>query len=71
MSSSQSVYRAAAFADFKPELSAPGATPERLAHLEEHGFVIIDDFVDNPWIPVLRRGGSPRDRGVCAREWVR
>ena len=24
-------YRATAFADFEPELSAPGATPERLA----------------------------------------
>ena len=28
------VYRAPAFADFKPELSAPGATPERLEHLK-------------------------------------
>ena len=50
-------YRATAFADSKPELSAPGATPERLAHLEEHGFVIITDFVNNPWIPVLREAG--------------
>ena len=44
MSSSQSVYRAPAFADFKPELSAPGATPERLAHLEEHGFCHYQRF---------------------------
>ena len=60
-------YRATAFADSKPELTAPGATPERLAHLQEHGFVIIDDFVDSPWIPILREAG----RGVteaCAPE---
>ena len=50
-------YRASAFADSKPELAAPGATPERLAHLKEHGFVIITDFVDNPWIPILREAG--------------
>ena len=37
MSTDQSTskpYRATAFADFKPELSAPGATPERLEHLK-------------------------------------
>ncbi len=50
-------YRASAFADAKPELAAPGATPERLAHLKEHGFVIVTDFVDNPWIPILREAG--------------
>ncbi len=50
-------YRATAFADSKPELATPGATPERLAYLEEHGFVIITDFVDNPWIPILRDAG--------------
>ncbi len=50
-------YRATAFADAKPELAAPGATPERLAHLEEHGFVIITDFVGNPFIPILREAG--------------
>ena len=50
-------YRASAFADAKPELAAPGGTPERLAHLEEHGFVIITDFVDNPFIPILREAG--------------
>ncbi len=50
-------YRASAFADALPELAAPGATPERLAHLEEHGFVIITDFVDNPCIPILREAG--------------
>ena len=48
-SPAKEVYRAPAFADFKSELSAPGATPESLAHLKEHGFVIINDFVNNPW----------------------
>ena len=62
-------YRAPAFADAKPELSAPGATPERLAHLEEHGFVIINDFVDNPWIPILCEAGR-RVTGACAPEHV-
>jgi len=51
-------YRASAFADALPELAAPGATPERLAHLEEHGFVIITDFVGNPLIPILRNGAT-------------
>ena len=60
-------YRAMAFADAKPELSAPGATPERLAHLKEHGFVIITDFVDNPWIPILREAGR-RVTEACAPE---
>ena len=50
-------YQAKAFADSKPELAAPGPTPERLAHLREHGFVIITDFTDNPWIPILREAG--------------
>ena len=50
-------YRASAFADAKPALAAPGGTPERLAHLEEHGFVIITDFVGNPIIPILREAG--------------
>ena len=49
--------RATAFADSQSELSAPGATPERLAYLKEHGFVIVTDFVDNPWIPILREAG--------------
>ncbi len=62
-------YRAPAFADAKPELSAPGATPERLEHLREHGFVIINDFVDNPWIPVLREAGR-RVTEACAPEQV-
>lgn len=60
-------YRASAFADAKPELAAPGATPERLAHLKEHGFVIITDFVDNPMIPVLREAGR-RVTEACAPE---
>jgi hypothetical protein len=58
-------YRAQAFADAKPDLAAPGATPERLAHLAEHGFVIITDFVDNPWIPILREAGR-RITEACA-----
>ena len=60
-------YRATAFADFKPELAAPGATPERLAHLDEHGFVILNDFVGNPWIPILREAGRRVTEG-CAPE---
>ena len=60
-------YRAPAFADARPELAAPGATPERLAHLQEHGFVIITDFVGNPWIPILREAGR-RVTEACAPE---
>ena len=58
-------YRATAFADFNPELSAPGATPERLEHLKEHGFLIINDFEDSPWIPILREAGR-RVTEACA-----
>ena len=65
MSDTPTVYRAQAFADSKPELAAPGATRERLAHFEEHGFVIITDFVDNPWIPILRDAGR-RVTEACA-----
>ena len=61
-------YRATAFADSKPELAAPGATPERLEHLREHGFVIVTDFVDSPWIPILREAGRRVTAGVCARQ---
>ena len=71
MSTDQSAakpYRATAFADSKPELSAPGATPERLEHLKEHGFLIINDFVDSPWIPILREAGRRHDRGVRPRQ---
>ncbi|NKB69113.1 MAG: hypothetical protein GKR89_18750 [Candidatus Latescibacteria bacterium] len=60
-------YRAPAFADFRPELAAPGATPERLAFLDEQGFLIIDDFVDSPWIPILRAAGRRVTQG-CAPE---
>ena len=60
-------YRAPAFADFNPAHSAPGATQERLAHLEEHGFVIINDFVNNPWIPKLREAGR-RVTEACSPE---
>ena len=67
--STSEVYRAPAFADFKHELSAPGPTPERLAHLREHGFVIINDFVGNPWIPILREAGR-RVTQACAPENV-
>ncbi len=62
-------YRATSFADALPELVAPGATPERLAHLEEHGFVIITDFVNNPWIPILREAGR-RVTEACQSEQV-
>ena len=58
-------YRAPAFADFKPEHAAPGLTRERLAHLEEHGFVIIDDFAGSPWIARLREAGR-RLTAACA-----
>ena len=60
-------YRATAFADAMPELAAPGCTPERLAHLEEHGFVIITDFVGNPFLPILREAGR-RITEACAPE---
>ena len=66
--SSEESYRATAFADAKPELAAPGATPERLAHLKEHGFVIITDFVDNPWIPTLREAGRRVTEACTAPE---
>ena len=59
--------QAPVFADFNPEHSAPGATPERLAHLAEHSYVIINDFVDNPWIPKLREAGR-RVTENCAPE---
>ena len=49
--------RAPSYADFNPEHSEPGGTPERIAHLAEHGYVIINDFVDSPWIPKLREAG--------------
>ena len=65
------VYRSQTFADFKPELSAPGATPERLAHLREHGFVIINDFVDNPWIPNPPRGRQTGYTSVRTRKRLR
>lgn len=60
-------YRASAFADMLPQLSAPGATPERLKHLYDHGFVIVDDFVDSPWISALREAGR-RVTEACAPE---
>jgi ectoine hydroxylase-related dioxygenase (phytanoyl-CoA dioxygenase family) len=60
-------YRAPAFAAGLPELAASGCTPERLAHLEEHGFVIISDFVGSPFIPLLREAGR-RVTEACAPE---
>ena len=69
-SQAKETYRATAFADFQPELSAPGATPERLAYLREHGFVIINDFVDNPWIPILREAGRRVTEGCAPRKWL-
>ncbi len=61
-------YHATAFADSMPGLAAPGATSQRLAHLEEHGFVIITDFVGSPWIPILREAGR-RITEACAPEY--
>jgi hypothetical protein len=60
-------YRAPAFADFRPEHAAPGCTPERLAHLKEHSFVVISDFVGSPWIPILREAGR-RLTAACQSE---
>ena len=60
-------YRASAFADSLSELATPGATAERLDHLKEHGFVIVTDFVGNPWIPKLREAGR-RVTEACAPE---
>ena len=60
-------YRATQFADFSPEHATHGCTPERLAHLEEHGFVIINDFVDSDWISVLLDAGR-RLTEACAPE---
>lgn len=57
MSASDALDRSPAVAEFNPKHSAPGATPERLAHLEEHSYIIINDFIDNPWIPILREAG--------------
>ena len=64
---SMDMYCAPAFADFNPEHAALGPTPERLAHLDEHGFVIINDFVDSPWIAQLREAGR-RLTEACAPE---
>ena len=64
---SSKYYRATAFADFQPELSTPGGTPERIAFLQKHGYLIINDFVDHPMIPVLREAGR-RVTEACAPE---
>ena len=53
----QHSYRANVFADANPELADPGCTPQRLAYLQKHGFVIINDFANNSWIPILRDAG--------------
>ena len=60
-------YRATNFADSKTELSALGATPERLEYLSKYGFVIITDFVNNPWIHILREAGR-RGTEACSPE---
>src|SRR6266566_3727070 len=53
-------YRATAFAEALPELAAPGCTPDRLAHLEAHGFVIITDFAGKPYFAQREvRGDGP------------
>ena len=56
-SPASSSYRAPAFIDFQPEWSGKGATDARLEALREHSVVIIDDFVDSEWIPILREAG--------------
>ena len=66
-STESSSYRATQFADFQPELAAPGATPERLAFLRENGFVIVNDLVGSDWIPILRDAGR-RVTAACAPE---
>lgn len=50
-------YRAPAFIDFKPEWTGKGATQARLDALRELSVVIVDDFVDSKWIPILREAG--------------
>ena len=62
-----SYYQATAFADSITELSTPGATHERLNHLSKYGFVIVTDFVDSPWIGVLREAGR-RVTEACSPE---
>ena len=64
---SSKYYRATAFADFQLDLSTPGGTPERIAFLQKHGYLIINDFVDHPMIPVLREAGR-RVTEACAPE---
>ncbi|MEE3234285.1 MAG: hypothetical protein VX294_08980 [Candidatus Latescibacterota bacterium] len=59
------IYRASDFADALPELGSRGATPERLKFLDEHGYLIINDFVDSPWVQVLREAGR-RVSDACA-----
>ena len=50
-------YRAHASVEFSKDLASPGPTPERLEHFYREGWLIIDDFVDSPWIPALREAG--------------
>ncbi len=61
------IYRASDFADALPELASKGATPERLNFLDEHGYLIINDFVESPWIKVLREAGR-RVSDACAAD---
>lgn len=63
--SAEPEYRSPAHADMLPELSAPGATPERLKFFHDHGFVIIDDFVGSPWIETLREAGRRVTEGTA------
>ena len=50
-------YRATAFADFNPNSQHPAPHQSVWRHLKEHGFLIINDFEDSPWIPILRDAG--------------
>ena len=62
---SSEIYRASNFADASPKLASKGATPERIDFLNQHGYLIINDFVDSPWISVLRDAGR-RVSQACA-----
>lgn len=46
-------YRAQSFADMLPELSAPGATPERLQYLHEHGVKPTRQLMNVPSVRLI------------------
>lgn len=61
-------YSASAFVEFSAELSQRGPTQARLQHFYREGWLIIDDFVDSPWIPALRDAGR-RITEACHHEY--